>query len=83
MKEYSINSIFDFGKYKGEWLRKVLTSDPEYVKDCIQKVEFFRMRIESFSEILQYIPDNQMDMSTQRAFFIKASELTNYYNEEY
>jgi hypothetical protein len=41
MKLYSLDSYFDFGKYKYQSIRHVLKEDNQYVNWCFQKIEWF------------------------------------------
>ncbi len=35
MKLYSLNSKLDFGDHKGQTLREIFMSDPEFIEECV------------------------------------------------
>ena len=54
-EKMSLNSIFEFGKYKGKKLSDILKSNPGYLKWCLDK-NFFnlsQLEIEEIKEVEQ------------------------------
>ncbi|HNI45913.1 MAG: hypothetical protein JNM36_18430 [Chitinophagales bacterium] len=41
MNFYDLDTVFSFGKYKGDTLREVFERDPEYVDHCLASIDDF------------------------------------------
>lgn len=48
---YTADTKFDFGKYKGDTLNGILNTDPEYLKWCVDNVDWFCVEEEILDEI--------------------------------
>lgn len=82
MKEYTLQSVFDFGKYRGKTVLEVIRTDPSYVEWCILEVENFRMRPESLSDLQINHPYGHLHDTCLQAFYSKSAELFGFYDEE-
>ncbi|UAJ14343.1 exodeoxyribonuclease X C-terminal domain-containing protein [Aquirufa lenticrescens] len=51
MKNYELNSIFTFGKYKGSSLQQVYGQNPSYIEWCILNLEHFNIEEDVFYEL--------------------------------
>lgn len=41
VKPYTVESIFQFGKYKGKTVEEVTNENPEYLLWCVKNIEWF------------------------------------------
>ena len=57
MIKYEIESIFNFGKFKGKTLLDVLSTNPNYVKWCFVNVATFYINNLTINEIRVIIPN--------------------------
>ena len=55
---YGVNDPISFGKYDGEKMRTIITSDPEYVAWCLRTVAGFTLS----PEALQLLSDMGVDL---------------------
>ncbi len=51
MKLYDLNSVLNFGQYKGEKLNVIFEKNPKYIDWCFQKIEWFCITDEIFNKL--------------------------------
>lgn len=59
MKNYELDSIFTFGKYKGLSLHQILIENPSYIQWCILNLDHFNVDEDVFGEFQQINPNFQ------------------------
>jgi hypothetical protein len=60
IKMYDWNSIFDFGKHKGEILKNVFDKEPNYLSWCFQVIDWFCITDNIFDNLpIQDLKDNK------------------------
>ena len=57
MKNYELDSIFTFGKYKGYSLHYVFELNPSYIQWCILNLEHFNIEEDVFGDFLNINPN--------------------------
>lgn len=51
-KYFKLNTEFNFGKYKGQTIEKIYSSDPSYIEFCLRKVDFFIIEETELNQLL-------------------------------
>lgn len=59
MKNYELESVFTFGKYKGWSLRQIIGGNPSYIQWCILNLDHFNVAEEVFDEFQNINPNFQ------------------------
>jgi hypothetical protein len=57
MKNYELDTIFTFGKYKGYSLQYVFELNPGYIQWCILNLEHFNIEEDVFGDFLNINPN--------------------------
>lgn len=57
MTIYDLDTVFTFGKYKGETLREVFERNPTYVDYCLVNVDEFLVEDSTLDELREINPD--------------------------
>jgi len=59
VKKYSVDSILEFGKFKGESVKKICESNPSYFEWCINNIDKFCLDSEAMDYISQKLKFNE------------------------
>lgn len=57
MKSYNLDTIFTFGKWRGDTLGDVFEAEPEYIEWCIQNRDDFYLGDEVIEELEEIHPE--------------------------
>ena len=77
---------FTFGKYKGKEVGKIICSDPQYVKWCVENVSFFTLSIEQeilLKEELEQIAYDREVNQMMRRYGMHATEAMDFLEYDY
>lgn len=71
VKQYSLDSIFDFGRYKGHMVREILKTDFTYIEWCLCEVDFFVINDFEFGIIKEGYPYQEEIQSDEKLNYLK------------
>ena len=78
MKLYTLNSVFDFGQYKGENLKNVFEKNPVYINWCFQKIDWFCISDELYNLLPITLPSQTPNEKSLEEF--AKEHIINMYN---
>ncbi len=61
---FKVDSIINFGKYKGKSIKEIFSSDPSYIEFCILKVDFFMIKETELDNLLNINKNYTLSKST-------------------
>ncbi|MDG1778638.1 MAG: hypothetical protein P8H23_04750 [Flavobacteriaceae bacterium] len=79
MKQYSFESVFDFGQCEGKTLKEVFDKSPSYINWCFQKVDWFCITDDIFNK-LPIVEFLRKDLNTENMKWLE--ELVSIHNNK-